>query len=151
MFTDSRINIFMEVVREGSFTGAAKKLGISQPAVSQNIAEIEKEIAAQLFERKRGEVKLTKDGERFLSYAEQILYWYSAASKEFGKKLPSTLLIGRKEPRELRIGISEDYRCFLVPTGSEGVDIDIDSLDGGMSVKVIQKKAEPKGPADELF
>ena len=44
MFEDSRIKVFMAVAEEHSFTLAAKSLGISQPAVSQNIAEIEKEI-----------------------------------------------------------------------------------------------------------
>lgn len=151
MFTDSRINIFMEVAAEGSFTNAAKKLGISQPAVSQNIAEMEKELATQLFERNRGSVKLTPAGEKFKAYAEQILYWYSAASEAFGSGLPSTLRIGHREPRTLLIGISDDYRCFLVPSGSEGVDIDIEALGEGMSVRVIQKKAEPDGPAESLF
>ena len=36
---DFRLRIFMAVAEKGSFTLAAKALGVSQPAVSQNIAE----------------------------------------------------------------------------------------------------------------
>ena len=39
---DFRLKVFKAVVQEGSFTKAAKALGITQPAVSQNIAELEK-------------------------------------------------------------------------------------------------------------
>ena len=42
MFEDFRLKVFMAVATEGSFTKAAAVLGISQPAVSQNIAELEK-------------------------------------------------------------------------------------------------------------
>ena len=42
MIEDSRLKVFLAVAREGSFTIAARKLGISQPAVSQNVAELEK-------------------------------------------------------------------------------------------------------------
>ena len=56
MFEDSRIKVFLAVSEENSFTKAAKRLGISQPAVSQNIAEIEKAVGAKLFTRNRNSV-----------------------------------------------------------------------------------------------
>ena len=40
MLEDTRLKIFMAVADEGSFTRAAYLLGITQPAVSQNIAEL---------------------------------------------------------------------------------------------------------------
>jgi len=84
MFEDFRLKVFMTVAKEGSFTNAAKALGISQPAVSQNIAEIEKGIGVKLFDRIRGEISLTDTGESFKKYAENILYWYKAADSMFG-------------------------------------------------------------------
>ena len=48
MFEDFRLKVFLAVAKEGSFTNAAKSLGVSQPAVSQNIAEIEKGIGVKL-------------------------------------------------------------------------------------------------------
>ena len=62
MLDDFRLRVFMMVAAEGSFTRAAQHLGVSQPAVSQNIAELEKQVGAVLFERKRGEVTLTPEG-----------------------------------------------------------------------------------------
>ena len=151
MFEDSRIKVFLAVGEENSFTKAAKRLGISQPAVSQNIAEIEKEVGARLFARNRNSVTLTPEGIRFKEFAEQITYWYNAASEAFRDKPLDRIVRGERNKKDLRIGISEDYRCFLVPQGSAGVDIDVESIDGGMSVRVIQKAAEPGGSATVLF
>lgn len=84
MFEDFKLKVFMAVAENGSFTIAAKALGISQPAVSQNIAELEKSIGAELFTRGRGAVTLTTAGITFKEYAGKILYWYSAAGQLFG-------------------------------------------------------------------
>ena len=83
MFEDFRIRIFMEVASEGSFTKAAKNIGISQPAVSQNISELEKTLGVALFERMRGEVTLTDAGKTFKAYADNIMHWYHAAGDVF--------------------------------------------------------------------
>ena len=152
MFEDSRINIFLAVCEECSFTKAAKKLGVSQPAVSQNIAEIEKGVGVKLFTRDRNAVTITEEGKRFKEFAEQIVYWYGAATDAFKETTVSRVVRGERNKRDLYIGISDDYRCFLVPQGSPEVDIDIESLEeGGMSVRVIQKKTEPGGSANVLF
>ncbi len=151
MFEDSRINVFMAVCEEGSFTKAAKRLGISQPAVSQNISEIEKGVGARIFERNRNSVTLTEDGRLFKEFAKQILYWYKTASESFRSSSAERLARGGKAQRDLRIGISDDYRCFLVPQGTEGVDIDIESMGKSMSVRVIQKEAESSDPTSLFF
>lgn len=77
MFEDFRLKVFIMTAREGSFTRAASRLNISQPAVSQNIAEIEKALNIQLFERLHGSIKLTSEGHVFLSYAKNILSSYA--------------------------------------------------------------------------
>ena len=84
MFEDFKLKVFMAVAENGSFTIAAKALGITQPAVSQNIAELERNMGAELFTRGRGAVTLTTAGITFKEYAEKILYWYSAAGQLFG-------------------------------------------------------------------
>ena len=55
MFEDFRLKVFMAVAETGSFTKAAKSIGISQPAVSQNINALEKEIGTPLILRAKGE------------------------------------------------------------------------------------------------
>lgn len=84
MFEDFRLRIFMAVAEKGSFTLAAKALGVSQPAVSQNIAELEKSLGAELFLRRKGSVTLTPKGAAFKEYAGRILYWYTATDMMFG-------------------------------------------------------------------
>ncbi len=84
MLEDFKLKVFMAVAENGSFTIAAKALGITQPAVSQNIAELERNMGAELFTRGRGSVTLTAAGITFKEYAEKILYWYSAAGQLFG-------------------------------------------------------------------
>ena len=86
MLEDFRLKVFMAVAEEGSFTRAAKSLGVTQPAVSQNIAELEKQTGAELFSRSPGAVTLTAAGVAFREYASRILYWYAAASAMFGSE-----------------------------------------------------------------
>ena len=84
MLEDFKLKVFMAVAENGSFTIAAKALGVTQPAVSQNIAELERNMGAELFTRGRGSVTLTAAGIIFKEYAEKILFWYSAAGQLFG-------------------------------------------------------------------
>ena len=109
----------MAVDRCRSFTAAARELGVSQPAISQNISELERTLAVQLFERSRTEVTLTDKGELFKQYAEQILHWYAAAEQAFGPD-PDPL----SQRVELEIG--EGRRAEL--WGSQG-DLHIKILD----------------------
>ena len=73
---DQRLRIFEAVARERSFTVAARKLGLTQPAVSQCIADLEKRTGSVLFDRQRGAVTLTPRGETFKLFADRILRNY---------------------------------------------------------------------------
>ena len=86
VFEDFRLKVFVAVVDEGSFTRAARVLDISQPAVSQNISELEKMLGFSLLERGRAKAEPTPDGAVFLTYARRILYWYKAADELFGER-----------------------------------------------------------------
>ena len=97
MLDDFRLRIFKTLAREGSFTKAASKLQISQPAVSQNIAELEKMLSQTLFERQRGAVLLTKEGEIFMKYADKILESYDEADSAFTAIAPTTVSIAASE------------------------------------------------------
>lgn len=59
-----RLAVFDAVVATGSFTGAARDLGITQPAVSRHIATIERQLGVSLFDRGAGRVDLTEHGRR---------------------------------------------------------------------------------------
>ena len=76
MLDDQRLRIFEAVARERSFTAAAHKLGLTQPAVSQCISDLEKKTGGLLFDRQRGAVTLTPRGETFKLFADRILKDY---------------------------------------------------------------------------
>lgn len=104
MFEDFRLKIFLTVVREGNFTRAASELGITQPSVSQNIAELERQLGTRLFDRLRGEVVLLPAGRLFKDYAERILQTYNHASQVLAR-FPETIVM---------VSASEDVFDYLV-------------------------------------
>ncbi len=63
---------FSTAAELGSFTGAAKALGLTQAAVSQRIQVLEKFLAKSLFDRRGGRVALTEAGRKLYAYAQRI-------------------------------------------------------------------------------
>ncbi|GCE46868.1 DNA-binding transcriptional LysR family regulator [Thermosporothrix hazakensis] len=64
---------FERVVREGSFSKAARSLNISQPTISARIQALENELGGTLFTRGGRVVTLTERGESFLPYARRAM------------------------------------------------------------------------------
>ncbi len=62
---DHQINCFLAVADSGSFTEAAKKFRISQPAISRIISSLENELGVSLFERQTRTISLTPAGQLF--------------------------------------------------------------------------------------
>ncbi len=83
----------MTVAEEGSFTKAALRLNISQPAVSQHVSELEKTTGVRLFERLHGEVRLSHQGYVFRQHAERILSAYRSASLLFSPQASAIVRI----------------------------------------------------------
>lgn len=65
----TQLRYLTEVVRDGQLTSAARRLGVSQPTVSQAIAQLESEVGVQLLERHARGVTLTPAGIVFLQKA----------------------------------------------------------------------------------
>ena len=59
--------------QEGSFSGAAESLNISQPSLSQYVKKIENEIGMPLFDRTGGNVRLTDAGHAYIEAGRRIL------------------------------------------------------------------------------
>ena len=137
MIEDSRLKIFRAVVEEESFTLAAARLGISQPAVSQNIAELEKAVGRKLFFRNRYTVQLNADGVAFNEYASQIEYWYGALNAAFTDEIPA--LTGRR-PTRLTIAIDKSFDPHFVPAGSPEADIDISRQGDNLRITTLSRQ-----------
>lgn len=105
---DQHLIVFVEVVERGNFSRAAEGLHMSQPAVSQYIASLEKEFGVRLLERNNKFVQQNKAGEIVYQYAKGILRNY-----EQMKVLVSDL---KNEPGgELKIGASYTIGEYLLP------------------------------------
>jgi DNA-binding transcriptional LysR family regulator len=72
MLEPRRLLTFREVARRGSFSRAAEALALTQPAVSQQIAALEREIGAPLLDRGPGGPTLTETGELLLAHADAL-------------------------------------------------------------------------------
>lgn len=66
------LRYFIEIVREGNISGAARRLHVSQPALSRQIMELETTLGVTLFERGHHQIKLTQEGYYLYERAQEI-------------------------------------------------------------------------------
>ncbi|TSO26394.1 LysR family transcriptional regulator [Lactobacillus sp. LL6] len=69
----NQIKYFIAVVKNKNFTKAAEECNISQPAISQQIKELEAMLGTQLLERKGRSFTLTKAGKYFYNHSQDVL------------------------------------------------------------------------------
>ncbi|RTR40381.1 LysR family transcriptional regulator [Shewanella canadensis] len=69
----NRVQMFAQVVEQGSFTGAAKALGLTKATVSRKIAELEADAGVQLLFRTTRSLKLTEAGSAYYNRVHHIL------------------------------------------------------------------------------
>jgi len=67
-----KMETFLTVARERSFSKASAKLGISQPAVTQQIKYIENYLEAKIIDRKKNGIKLTPEGDELYKVVTQL-------------------------------------------------------------------------------
>lgn len=73
MLSLNKLEIFALVVETGSFSAAAERLLLTQPAISQHIQDLEAQLGVTLFKRGRRGVTLTPTGETLYAYTRRIL------------------------------------------------------------------------------
>ena len=124
------LEYFLAVARERHFTRAAQSLYVSQPTLSQQIGQLEKELGAPLFDRTGKRVRLTAAGALFEQHAKNIV----AEIKSTRVALDE---LAGLERGELRIGVVQTVGAYLVPALvarfnalHAGVTLQIDELSG---------------------
>jgi len=108
MLTLYQLRIFLTVAEEGSLTRAAERLFLTQPAVSQHIRTLEKQIGTQLFERGRRGMRLTPAGEVLVEYAQRILRLTIEAQQ-------AALVASQKIFGDFQLGASPGVGACLAP------------------------------------
>ncbi|SIS75179.1 LysR family transcriptional regulator [Alicyclobacillus vulcanalis] len=73
---DLQLRVFVTVVEENSFTRAAEKLHISQPAISQHVQTLEQRLGVRLIDRGRRRMQVNPAGKIVYEHAREILSLY---------------------------------------------------------------------------
>ncbi len=78
----AKLETFLTVVKEKSFSKASKKLGISQPAVTQQMKLLEEYVDSKIVDRKKNGIRLTKTGEELYKIALKLDKCINNAEKD---------------------------------------------------------------------
>jgi DNA-binding transcriptional LysR family regulator len=108
------IETFLWVVNLGSFRGAAQKLNTTQPAISQRIAQLEREVGVKLLQRDRRMVLPTPSGRQLMVYAEKLI----------GMRSEMLAAVGDRSAMRgvLRLGVAETIVHTWLPQLIKSVD-----------------------------
>ncbi len=79
------MNTFVRVAELGTLSAAARELGLTQPAVSQQIAALERHLDVRLFHRSTRQLALTEGGETYYQHARHILRAVDEAEESAGE------------------------------------------------------------------
>ena len=133
------LNVLREVALRGSFSAAADALAYTQPAVSQQIARLEKQVGVKLIEREPRGIRLTPAGEVLVRHTERILAQLAAADEELQEV--ATQARGR-----LRIGSFATAAGTIVPRAvasfrklRPAIEVDISLLEPDQSVPAVRR------------
>lgn len=87
----TQLKYFKAVAKTGKIITAANNLFVTPPAISTSLAQLERELGVQLFNRKGNRLILNKQGEIFLDYVDAILDSINDARSEIQESLNSGL------------------------------------------------------------
>jgi DNA-binding transcriptional LysR family regulator len=99
----------MAVAETGGFTAAARSLGVSQPAVSRAVRELERSCGFDLVERSSHGVRLTRSGESLLQDARDVVAAMRSAEVTVAE-------LGGLERGRLHVGASTTIATYVLPS-----------------------------------
>lgn len=135
----AKLQTFLMVIKEKSFSKASAKLGISQPAVTQQIKFIEDYLDTKIVERKKNGILLTKEGEDLFRIAQRLEKSIANSEKEL-------LKIINKEFTFV-MGASSAIGNYILPNYLGEVKKRIDNevfLNVGLSGEIIEQLEDKK-------
>ncbi len=103
-----QLKTFLEVSRLKSFSRAAEKLGVTQPAISAQIRSLENEVGARLFDRDGGKVTFTAAGRVFEPFAEHCMQSQNHILVTIGE-------LHRSPRGEISISANEATSLYVLP------------------------------------
>lgn len=153
-----QLEILEAIEQSGTFTGAAKKLHLTQSAVSHAISELERQAKTELFDRLARGVRLTPCGVALLEEARGIL----AACRSLEQKLDHL-----EEQTPIHVASSITIACFLLPpilkqlkNSFPELQINVRVASANQTMELLQRGeadiafwegAKPKGPYQTIL
>lgn len=135
----TKLNTFLTVVKEKSFSKASAKLGISQPAVTQQMRYLENYLDAPIVDRKKNGIRLTKEGEKLYAIAQKIEKVIANSEKELLKIIDKDITFV--------FGASNAIGNYILPTFLNDIKQKIDndvSVTVSLSAEAIDKLKDKK-------
>jgi DNA-binding transcriptional LysR family regulator len=133
------LTVLREVALRGSFSAAAEALAYTQPAVSQQIARLEKQVGVKLIDRESRGIRLTPAGEVLVRHTERILAQLALADEELQEV--AAMARGR-----LRIGSFATAAGTIVPRAvaafrrlRPAIEVEISLLDPHESIPALRR------------
>jgi DNA-binding transcriptional LysR family regulator len=134
-----QLEYFVAVADEANFTRAAERIHVAQPAVSAQIARLERELGQVLFDRTRRQVRLTAAGEAVLPYARAALGAVAnvrLAVEELAELVRGTVAIGTVTSHNVDLpSLLADFRsahpAVEITLSTHNSDVLIDRLQAG--------------------
>ncbi len=95
---DIKLYTLLTVIELNSYTRAAEQLSLTQPAVTQHIKQLEKELGVKILNRVGNEIKPTNEGNIVIKYARRNIALY--------ERMKQSLLDEQRQVRRLTVGIT---------------------------------------------
>ncbi|MHB8735404.1 MAG: LysR family transcriptional regulator [Terriglobales bacterium] len=105
---DFRLKVFHAVASERSFSRAALRLSLTQPAVTLQIQALEEEYGTRFFDRSKRQIELTPAGQQLFAFAQRVLALYEEVEAE--------LRPPEEQAGELRVWASTTLVNYVLPT-----------------------------------
>ncbi|MFI3116184.1 MAG: LysR family transcriptional regulator [Clostridia bacterium] len=102
--TLQQLKYIIAMADTGSLSKASELVYVSQPSLSSSLKELETEIGVELFVRSSRGLKLTSDGQIFLSYARQVIEQFSLIEENYIEK----------KVKKQHFGVSTQHYSFAV-------------------------------------
>lgn len=103
-----QLRYFIAVADTLNFSRAAETVYLSQPALSRQISDLEKELGLKLFRRSTRQVELTNSGEEFLPMAKEFISRWEKLAPELRKNADPSM-------RALTLNVGTDQRALAAP------------------------------------
>ncbi|MBC8128141.1 MAG: LysR family transcriptional regulator [Gloeobacteraceae cyanobacterium ES-bin-144] len=104
-----QLRAFVAVVEEGSFTLAARRIFVTQSAVSHSLRTLEEQLSCKLLERGGKRVAVTAEGELLLKRCKRVIFELEQAGRDLDG-------LRRWGQTRIRIGAPHTLCHFLIPT-----------------------------------